>query len=85
MGLRDSISSRPANIHPECGAPMEPCFPGFPMSGPETRIHVGVILLRNSARKRTMGMFSFARGCRNKIALTEWLKQQNVLSHSNGS
>ena len=66
MGLGDSISSRPANMHPECRAPMEPCFPGFPMSGPKTRIHVGVILLRNSARKRSMGMFSFARAAATK-------------------
>lgn len=66
MGLGDSISSRPANMHPECGAPMEPDFPGFPMSGPETRIHVGVILLRNSARKRSMGVFSFARAAATK-------------------
>ena len=53
-------------MHPECGALMEPCFPGFPVSGPETRIHVGVILLRNSARKRSMGVFSFARAAATK-------------------
>ena len=53
-------------MHPECGELMEPCFPGFPVSGPETRIHVGVILLRNSARKRSMGVFSLARAAATK-------------------
>lgn len=67
MGLGDSISSRPANMHQNAGHPMEPDFPGFPMSGPETKgFYVGVILLRNSARKRSMGVFSFARAAATK-------------------
>ena len=84
MHLGDSISSRHVNTHPEFRALMEPCFPGFLMTDPEMRIRVGVILLRNSARKRGMGVYSFARAAVTKYHMLSGLNNRNVLTHHNG-
>lgn len=50
---------------------VEPCFAGFPMAGPETRIPTKVVLL-SSAKKQQEGMVFLFQGC---LLTSERLKQ----------